>query len=216
MNIIVVGCGRVGSQLATRLSNNGQNVCIIDKKQEAFASLGQDFSGRSIVGLGFDEKVLEEADIETCDALAAVTNLDNSNLMTAEVARKIYHVPHVITRLYSPERESAYLQLGLDYVCGTTLVAEDMFSKIQSGRGHHLDTFGDYEIARFSLDLSQHAQQTMKVSALERAHDIRVAAYEHNGQTAIPNADTVLHNGDILMAAIDVTQLATFSRFMKN
>ncbi len=216
MNIIVVGCGRVGSQLATLLSNDGHNVCVIDREAASFKELGRDFNGRTIKGIGFDEDVLREADVENCDVLAAVTNLDNSNLMTAEVARKLYNVPHVITRLYSPQRESAYLQLGLDYVCGTTLVAEDMFAKIQSGRGHHIDTFGDYEIVRFSLTLEEEGVNSIKVAELESPHEVRIAAFEHNGETSSPTKESVLYNGDIIVAAVSHESFNEFTKYMKS
>jgi len=206
----------VGSQLASLLSNNGHNVCVIDKNQASFISLGRDFNGRTLKGLGFDEEVLMEAGVEECDVVAAVTNLDNSNLMTAEVARKIFDVPHVITRLYNPERESAYLQLGLDYVCGTTLVAEDMFSMIQSGHGYHIDTFGDYEILRFALFLDSNEYSTIKAGELNKPHEICIAAFEHNGASSIPTNESVLHDGDIIIAAVSHARLGEFSRYMKN
>ncbi len=133
MNVVVVGCGRVGSQLATMLSIEGHNVTVIDKSDDAFRRLGGTFNGVTIVGLGFDEEILEEAGIRDADAFAAVTNLDNTNLMAAEVARKIFEVPHVVARLYNPARERTYQQLGLDYVCGTTLVAEVLVDKISVG-----------------------------------------------------------------------------------
>lgn len=214
MNVIIVGCGRVGSQLATMLANNNHDVCVIDRDQAAFAALGYDFNGRVIKGLGFDEDILHEADVESCDVFAAVTNQDNANLMASEVARKIYQVPHVITRLYSPDRENTYLQLGLDYVCGTTLVAEEMFAKIQSGHGHHIDTFGDHEVLRFSLKLE--GKPTIRVGDLERSREVRIAAFEHNGNTTVPTLDSVLHNGDIIVAAVNTSYLPEFAeRFMK-
>ena len=144
-NVIVVGCGRVGSQLANMLSDNGNNVCCIDKNADAFANLGRNFNGSTVQGVAFDEDVLIRAGVEECDVLAAVTQLDNTNLMCAEVANHLFGVPHVISRLYNPDHERAYMQLGIDYVCGTSLVAEDVFSKIVSGHGSHIDTFGEFE-----------------------------------------------------------------------
>ncbi|NTU88684.1 MAG: TrkA family potassium uptake protein [Actinobacteria bacterium] len=215
MDVIVVGCGRVGSQLAVLLSGNGHNVCVIDKDAQAFRSLGRDFNGRTLKGLGFDEDILIEAGIESCSVVAAVTNFDNSNLMTVEVARKIFDVPHVITRLYSPHRENAYMQLGLDYVCGTTLVAEEIFAKIQSGHGHHIDTFGDYEILRFSLQLQDEDYSTIQVADLEHPHEIRIVAFDHNGETSVPTGESVLYNGDIVVAVVKQNRLAGFSKYMK-
>ena len=151
-NVIVVGCGRVGSQLANMLSDNGNNVCVIDKNADAFANLGRNFNGSTVQGLGFDEETLVKAGVEDCDVIAAVTQFDNTNLMVAEVGSRLYGVPHVIARLYNPDHERAYMQLGIDHVCGTSLVAEDVFSKVVSGHGAHLDTFGEFEVLRFSLE----------------------------------------------------------------
>jgi len=105
MNIIVVGCGRVGSQLATMLSVEGHNVIVIDRDENAFRRLGTTFNGVTIKGLGFDEDVLEGAGIREADVFAAVTDLDNTNLMAAEVARKLFGVKHAVARLYNPVRE---------------------------------------------------------------------------------------------------------------
>ena len=171
-NVIIVGCGRVGSRLANMLSDNGSNVCCIDKNPDAFTNLGRNFNGTALQGVGFDEDVLERAGIEECDVLAAVTQFDNANLMCAEVANRLYGVPHVIARLYNPDHERSYMQLGIDYVCGTSLVAEDVFSKIVSGHGSHIDTFGEFEVLRFTLDLSSRDNaRTVRVSELERDHE---------------------------------------------
>ena len=96
-NIIVVGCGRVGSRLALMLSNYENNVCVIDRDPRAFASLGRDFNGATFAGVGYDEDVLMKAGIDECDFLAAVTQSDNVNLMVVEIARRLYNVPHAFT-----------------------------------------------------------------------------------------------------------------------
>ena len=108
MNIIVVGCGRVGSHLATLLSEDGHNVSVIDRNADSFKNLGRDFNGRIVRGIGFDESALLDAGIDEADVIAAVTSNDNANLMIAEVARRIYEVPHVISRLYEARREKTY------------------------------------------------------------------------------------------------------------
>ena len=132
-NVIVVGCGRVGSQLASMLSDNGANVCVIDLKADAFANLGRNFNGSTVQGVGFDEDTLVKAGVDECDVMAAVTQSDNANLMCAEVASRLFGVPHVIARRYNPDHERAYMQLGIDYVCGTSLVAEEHL--LQGGFG---------------------------------------------------------------------------------
>ncbi|MDR1183252.1 MAG: TrkA family potassium uptake protein [Coriobacteriales bacterium] len=216
MNIIVVGCGRVGSQLAMLFSDRQDDVAIIDMNIDSFASLGRNYEGRTIVGVGFDEDVLLEAGIEECDVLVAATDIDNTNLMISEVGRRLFGVPHVLSRLYNPDRESAYMQLGIDYACGTTLVAEEMYSKVVAGHGSHVDTFGDFEVLRFSLDLDAEGAESIKVGELERDHEIRIIAFERKdtGQSSIPAQESVLHAGDIVLACVRVDLIDRFKHYM--
>ena len=208
MNIIVVGCGRVGSHLATLLSEDGHNVSVIDRNADSFKNLGRDFNGRIVKGVGFDESALMEA------VIAAVTSNDNANLMIAEVSRRIYEVPHVITRLYEARREKTYAQLGIDFACGTTLVAEEIFSKIQSGHGHHIDTFGDYELARFAFNFEDDV--TMTVDELEQDYDARVIAVEHDDETTLPAPDAILHDGDVAIVCVAREDYGRLSRFIRS
>ena len=216
MNIIIVGCGRVGSQLAKLFSERNDDVVIIDINTEAFNSLGRDFEGRTITGVGFDEDVLTEAGIEECDVLIAATDIDNTNLMISEVGRRLYDVPHVVARLYNPGRARAYVQLGLDYACGTTLVAEEIYSKIVVGHSSLVESFGDYEVLRFSLDLSDEDVESVKVGELERDHEIRIIAFERTetGQSSIPTEDSVLFEGDIVLACVHTDLLEGFKHFI--
>lgn len=212
MNVIVVGCGRVGSQLATLLSVEGHNVTVIDKDPASFRRLGTTFNGVTLRGLGFDEDVLEEAGIRECDVFAAVTNLDNTNLMAAEVARKIFGVRHAVARLYNPQRERTYQQLGLDYVCGTTLVAESLLDKIKSGHGHHVDSFGDVEIVVFKLsdDMAERPVRDMFVEG-----QVLPAIIARGGRTFIPTLDTVFKAGDVVRVAVKTDAVRKLDRFME-
>ena len=216
-NVIVVGCGRVGSRLAGMLSDNGANVCVVDIKADAFSNLGRNFNGSTVQGLGYDEDTLVKAGIEDCDVVAAVTQSDNANLMTTEVASRLYNVPHVIARLYNSDHERAYMQLGIDYVCGTTLVAEEVFSKALSGHGSHLDTFGDYEVLRFSLDLSWRNNEPIHAYEIERSHDIRIIAFERKDGSAssIPSGESTLHHGDLVLACVRRDLIDEFSKFIQ-
>ncbi|MDI6901828.1 MAG: TrkA family potassium uptake protein [Anaerosomatales bacterium] len=212
MNIIVVGCGRVGSQLATMLSVEGHNVVVIDRDERAFRRLGSIFNGVTIKGLGFDEEILEEAGIREADAFAAVTDLDNTNLMAAEVARKIFGVPHVVARLYNPVRERTYQQLNLDYVCGTTLVAEQLMDKIRSGHGHHLDTIGDIEVIEFK---AAEGIEGLKVADVELDNRFRIYAIARGGISFIPEPGSELHKGDIIYASVKDDAYPKVERFME-
>lgn len=218
-NVIVVGCGRVGSQLANMLSDNGNNVCVVDRNPDAFSNLGRNFNGSTVQGVGFDVDVLQRAGVEECDVLAAVTQLDNANLMCAEVASRLFDVPHVIARLYNPDHERAYMQLGIDYVCGTSLVAEDVFSKVVAGHGAHVDTFGECEVLRFSLDLSScENKRTIRVSDLERDHEVRIVAFERGDGSApsIPTSESVLYHGDTVLACVRHDLIPLFSRYVQS
>ena len=218
-NVIVVGCGRVGSQLASMLSDNGANVCVIDLKADAFANLGRNFNGSTVQGVGFDEDTLVKAGVDECDVMAAVTQSDNANLMCAEVASRLFGVPHVIARLYNPNHERAYMQLGIDYVCGTSLVAEDIFSKVVSGHGAHIDTFGEFEVLRFSLDLSWREldKRTIRVSEMERDHDVRIIAFERGDGSAssIPTRESILYHGDSVLACVRHELIESFSKYIQ-
>lgn len=217
-NIIVVGCGRVGSRLALMLSNYENNVCVIDRDPRAFASLGRDFNGATFAGVGYDEDVLMKAGIDECDFLAAVTQSDNVNLMVVEIARRLYDVPHAVARLYNTGHERAYLQLGIDYVCGTALVAEEIFSKISSRLGDHITTLGDCEVVQFALDLSQTRSDYIKVSDLESRHKIRVCAFERaDGEiSSIPTPSSVLYHGDTVLVALRHGMIPEIAKYMQN
>ncbi|MCL4553708.1 MAG: TrkA family potassium uptake protein [Actinobacteria bacterium] len=213
MNVIVVGCGRVGSQLGTLLSVEGHNVVLIDKDPESFNRLGGGFNGVTIKGYGFDEEILEEAGIRNCDAFAAVTNLDNTNLMAAEVARKIFGVPHVVARLYNPVRERTYMQLGMDYVCGTTLVAETLLDKIMAGHGHHITNLGDVEVINFKASSKLDG---LTVSAVEIKHQFRIAAVARGDVMSIPGPDMALRAGDVVLASIKEEAFHKVSDYMED
>lgn len=130
MYIIIAGCGRVGAQLAGFLSYEGHDVVVIDSDGSSFRRLGGNFNGIIIEGIAFDEAILSEAGIENADIFAAVTNFDSTNLMAAEIASNIYDVDRVITRLYNPEKELTFYKMGIEYVCGTTLMADFIREKL--------------------------------------------------------------------------------------
>jgi len=213
MNAIVVGCGRVGSQLATMLSVEGHNVTVIDRDDSAFKRLGSTFNGVTVKGLGFDEEVLIEAGVRTADVFAAVTDLDNTNLMAAEVARKIFGVRHVVARLYNPQRERTYQQLDMDYVCGTTLVAESLLEKIEAGHGHHVQTLGDVEVIEFRAGAGVSGK---RVRDIEIEHQFRLSVLSRGNVTFIPLPDTMLQPGDVVVAAVKEEGFARVECYMES
>ncbi|MGQ9625822.1 MAG: potassium channel family protein [Anaerolineae bacterium] len=119
MRVVILGCGRVGAHLAKMLAAEGHQVTVIDKNSAAFARLGAGFSGNMVMGTGIDEDVLRRAGIEQAEAFVAVTNGDNTNVMSSQVAKEIFGVPRVVCRIYDPLREEIYRTLGLETICPT-------------------------------------------------------------------------------------------------
>jgi trk system potassium uptake protein TrkA len=118
MRIVIMGCGRVGAHLANTLYRD-HDITIIDQSMRAFERLVPEYSGRTVTGPGDDPDVLVQAGIEEADAFAALTNRDNGNIMASQMARELFHVPRVITRIYDHFREDIYHDLGLDTICPT-------------------------------------------------------------------------------------------------
>ncbi len=134
MNIVILGCGRVGATLATMLDRAGHTVSIIDYSSEAFRRLEPDFSGTTIVGNGVDEEILIRAGIKEADAFAAVTNGDNRNIMSSQIAKEIFNVKKVVCRIYDPIRESTYHELGLETISPTIIGAQLIFEALFSNK----------------------------------------------------------------------------------
>ena len=124
--IIIVGCGRLGANLANTLSDDNGNVLIMDTTKDSFRRLSSDFGGLSMVGSGTDLSALQNAQIQKASAVIAVTNDDNTNIMIVQLAREMFHVSRVIARLYDPDRESVYQDLGIDTICPAILSAKEV------------------------------------------------------------------------------------------
>jgi trk system potassium uptake protein TrkA len=123
MNVIILGCGRVGSTIARSLVLDHHQVTVIDMTADAFRRLGPKFMGKKVVGTGTDQLVLQRAGIEKADVFLALTQGDNTNFMAAQIAREVFNVPKVTTRIYDPIRADAYRELGIETLCTTTLAA---------------------------------------------------------------------------------------------
>ena len=134
MKIVILGCGRVGSTLATMLDQSGHEVSVIDYSSEAFQRLSPDFRGETIPGNGVDEEVLIRAGIKEADAFAAVTNGDNRNIMASQIAKEIFNVKKVMCRIYDPIREETFRELGMETICPTKVGAQMFFDELVAQR----------------------------------------------------------------------------------
>jgi trk system potassium uptake protein len=148
VKIVIVGCGRVGSTLARRMADEGHEVSVVDELVASFGRLGEEFPGQMVVGSGIDEEVLRRAGIESADCFASVTNGDNRNIMAAQIAKEIFHVDRVITRIYDPIRAQVYRELGLETICPTTIGAGVLHQFFTSGVNEAHDGTLDIATAR--------------------------------------------------------------------
>jgi trk system potassium uptake protein TrkA len=123
MNVVILGCGRVGSTIARQLAQEQHAVTVIDVTGDAFRRLGPKFNGKKVIGTGTDQIILKRAGIEKADAFLTLTQGDNTNIMAAQIAREVFNVPKVVTRIYDPIRADAYREMGIETLCTTTLAA---------------------------------------------------------------------------------------------
>ena len=131
MKLVIVGCGRLGAMAARMMAAAGHAVTVVDNNPQAFNRLGADFPGEMVLGNGMDEDVLRRAGIEHADGFASLTNGDNRNIMAAQIAREIFKVPRVITRIYDPIREDVYKELGLHTICPTLAGARQIHGMLK-------------------------------------------------------------------------------------
>ncbi len=132
--IVIVGCGRLGSDLANQLSRIGHSVVVIDSEEKTFNDLSSEFSGFRVAGDATQLSVLKQAKLKDADVFFATTHEDNVNLMVAQVARKLFDVPHVLARVFDPRREQVYNQLGIETICPTSVAAEMFLLAVASGQ----------------------------------------------------------------------------------
>ena len=148
MHVIVIGSGKVGSKFAHVLSEEGHDVVIVDNDREALEELALTFNGVTMVGVPIDQDVLKNAGIESADALAAVTQDDNINIMVSQVAKEIFHVPKVIARIFNPTREYVFHQFGLTTICPTNVTVDVIKGMILDQEGMSTHMIGG-EVIRF-------------------------------------------------------------------
>ena len=146
MYVIIVGCGKVGSNLAKELSVNNHDVVVIDSDPDKFSQLGSGFNGKTILGVPVDENILLEAGIEKADAVAAVSPDENLNIMVSQIAKEVFHVPRVIPRVYDPERDIFFQQLGLNTMCLTGIAVAHVKKILEQKSGDIWHTFGNKNI----------------------------------------------------------------------
>lgn len=172
MNILVVGCGKVGSQLSNILSSMGHDTAVIDPDSASFERLSDDFRGYTVAGVPIDQTVLRRGGIEACDAVAAVTEDDNTNVMVCQLAREVFHVPRVLARVFDPKRGDVFSQFGLPTVCPTNLSIDAIYAML-TGQDQIKNVYLDSATVSFDARQPEAKQVGMTLGALCSAGDAR-------------------------------------------
>ena len=201
MKIIVMGCGRVGSQVSQLLVNHGHEVTVIDHDDNALARLGAEFKGTVVRGLGFDRNVLLEAGVEIAEGFVAASASDNANIVAARIARTIFRVPRVVARLYDPVRAEIYQRLGLTTISSTAWGAERIVEVVTHADLDVLNVFSDGGTTLIRVEtparLAGH-----RVSQMNIPGEVQVTAITRNDHTFIPVSGTEFQEGDVIYLAV--------------
>jgi len=213
MRVIIVGCGRVGSHLANTLSAERHAVVIIDKSPLSFGRLSRDFSGRMLTGVGFDREVLEKAEVEGADALAATTDSDNVNIVVAVTAKETFQVPHVVARIYNPQAADIYRREGIPTVTPTLWAANTMKTMIANPSLTAVATLGSGEVESVMVEIPKTlAGRTVKDFTIPG--ESLVGALVRRGQAMIPSAETKLELGDELHITALVSAMSKLEKLI--
>jgi trk system potassium uptake protein TrkA len=201
MHVIVVGCGRVGSELAVALEKDGHSVSIIDKNRNAFRRLPERWTGRAVVGFGFDRDHLEQAGIRDAQALAAVTSGDNSNILTARIARERFEIASVVARIYDPRRAVIYQRLGIPTVATVSWTTDQVLRRMFPERSTHewTDPTGEVSIVERQLP---DVWAGRKLAALDEGDQFRLVSVTRGGTSRLAMPGLVGQEGDILHVAV--------------
>jgi trk/ktr system potassium uptake protein len=197
VHIVIMGCGRVGSTLAHILEDRGNSVAVIDQNPEAFRKLRSSFKGSRVTGMGFDRDVLIQAGIEEADAFAAVSSGDNSNIISARVARESFAIDRVAARIYDPRRAEVYQRLGIPTVATVRWTADQILRKLLPEGAEPLwrDPTGKIVLAEVAFSDRWLGE---KIKAVELATNTRIAFVDRLGEALIPSPATVLQEGDVV------------------
>ena len=208
MHVVIMGCGRLGSTLAHNLEQRGHSVAVIDQNSDAFRRLGSDFGGTTVTGVGFDRDVLRSAGIERADAFAAVSSGDNSNIISARLARETFGVSRVVARIYDQKRAQVYERLGIPTVATIRWAADRMV--------RHLVPEGTVEVFRDPTSVVSIVEVPLHrdwvgrtLKALEERTGARVAYLMRFGMGTLGTPSTVIQDGDqVFLLVTDETVAA--------
>ncbi|HZT64926.1 MAG TPA: TrkA family potassium uptake protein [Acidimicrobiales bacterium] len=211
VHVVVVGCGRVGSGLAVSLTRDGHTVSVIDKRPAAFRRLPEGWGGETVTGFGFDRDHLEAAGVRRAGAFAAVTSGDNSNILSARIARETYEIENVVARIYDPRRAIIYQRLGISTVATVTWTTDQVLRRLFPER-----SVTDWSSAGGELQLIERALPPSwagkRLAELEEEGRVRVVGITRADEARMPTKDAVGQEGDLLHLVVHQGALENLQR----
>jgi trk system potassium uptake protein TrkA len=214
MHVVIMGCGRVGSLLSVELSKAGHSVAVIDKRPEAFDRLPPGFDAKTVVGMGFDREVLEEAGIKEAGAFIAVSNGDNSNIVSARIAREHYHVEKVIARIYDPRRAEIYERLNIPTITSVKWAAAQIQFLLFHGKEEVKESFAGGELLHLQREIPEHLVGR-PVASVEEKGAISVIGVDRGGQGFIPVSGSTFQGGDIAHFVVTSRSVGTLDGLLQ-
>lgn len=206
-HIIIVGCGRVGLELAQSISRQGYAVTVVDANPRAFDRLGPDFRGRTVQGEAFDKETLERAGITNAHAFAAVTASDSANVVAARIARDIYHVEHVVARVYDPRRTPIYEKLGLQTIASSSWGAKRIEQIMLHPGWQSLYAPGNGEVQLYEISVPDE-WNGRTIDDLLPAEGALAAGLVRGGRASLPTRATPLQAHDLLQISATLEALS--------
>ncbi len=205
MNILIIGCGKVGSGLANSLYKKGHDVSVIDLNQNNFTRLDNSFTGYAIKGVPIDADILREGGIEECDFVAAVTDDDNTNIMVSQLAKTFFNVPKVLTRIYDPKRKNIFTEFGLHTISPTALTV-DVIERIINGQDDDINNTISFATSSLAIEHIPIPKNYYGVELSHISHDETetiIGVEKSDGSVILRDANEnyKLQNGDNLIYA---------------
>ena len=208
MKIIIVGCGKFGVRAAEDLTRKNHDVTIVDTDMESFHALSEEFTGRTICGMGYDKDVLIEAGVATADVLISCTNSDAINAVTVIVAKNVFHVPTVVARMYDPIRARMFESMGVYTVSITRLGVENVMDFLEDNRSIRVTrkmANDDVELIRIRVNA---ALDGTELSSLIVDGKMQPVSIERGGHSMMPEAGMRCEYNDVLYLTVSRSYMA--------
>lgn len=212
MRVVIAGCGRVGAELASRFLAGGWDVAVVDRDPASFSKLAND-RVEAHRGVVFDRTTLLAAGIERADAFVAVTSGDNSNVVSALVAKRAFRVPTVIARIYEPRRAEIYRRFGISAVSSVAWATNEVLSLVGHAGVRHGESFGDGEVRMVEV-LVPPRLAGHQLRELEVPNEIRVVSLVRTGRSRVPSLEETMEEHDLLHVAVATAAMERLERML--